>query len=141
MFVFKYRRKVARDHTIVLHGQVLALPLLDRRLRRERELAATLAPLDAVQLRAADGLRPEPGLVPEPATLVWAPPAEHPWRRVRRDTALYQTRLTVRRLDSASAELRRFGSGDGWLPLNHGSATFAKLSAVHAEYTEEDTQT
>jgi len=22
------------------------------------------------------------------------PPAEHPWRRVRTDTALYQTRLT-----------------------------------------------
>lgn len=113
VFVFKYRRKVARDHTITLHGRVLALPQVGRTgyagrtvevhvrldgslvvFDGERELAVAVAPLDPVQLRAARGRREEPGLDPEPATLAWVPPAEHPWRRVRRDSALYQTRLT-----------------------------------------------
>ena len=60
----------------------------------QHELSVAPAPLDPVQLRAARGRREEPGIEPEPATLAWVPPAEHPWRRVRRDTALYQTRLT-----------------------------------------------
>ncbi len=113
VFVFKYRRKVARDHTITLHGQVLALPQVGRTgyagrtvevyvrldgsivvFDGEHELAVALAPLDPVQLRAARGRREEPGIEPQPATLPWVPPAEHPWRRVRTDTALYQTRLT-----------------------------------------------
>jgi hypothetical protein len=113
VFVFKYRRKVARDHTINLGGRVLALPQVGRagytgqtvevHVRLDgsivafdgrRELAVALAPLDPVQLRAARGRREEPGIEPEPATLTWVPPAEHPWRRVRTDTALYQTRLT-----------------------------------------------
>ena len=109
----KYRRKVAHDHTITLGGRVLALPRVGRtgyvgrmvevHLRLdgsivvfdgERELAVALAPLDPVQLRAAHGRRADPGIQPAPATLAWVPPAQHPWRRVRRDTALYQTRLT-----------------------------------------------
>jgi hypothetical protein len=113
VFVFKYRRKVAHDHTITLGGRVLALPRLGRtgyagrtvevHLRLdgsivvfdgEHELAVAPAPLDPVQLRAARGRREEPGIEPQPATLAWVPPAEHPWRQVRRDTALYQTRLT-----------------------------------------------
>jgi hypothetical protein len=113
VFVFKYRRKVARDHTITLGGQVLALPQVGRTgyagrtvevhvrldgsivvFDGERQLVATPAPLDSVQLRAAHGRREEPGIEPQPATLPWVPPVEHPWRRVRTDTALYQTRLT-----------------------------------------------
>ena len=113
VFVFKYRRKVAHDHTITLHGQVLALPQVGRTgyagrtvevhvrldgsivvFDGERALAVALAPLDPVQLRAARGRREDPGVDPEPATLAWVPPAQHPWRRVRRDTTLYQTRLT-----------------------------------------------
>jgi hypothetical protein len=113
VFVFKYRRKVAHDHTITLGGRVLALPQVGRtgyvgrtvevHLRLDGsivvfdgacQLAVAPAPLDPVQLRAARGRREEPGIEPEPATLAWVPPAGHPWRRVRRDTALYQTRLT-----------------------------------------------
>ena len=113
VFVFKYRRKVAHDHTVSLHGQVLALPQVGRAgyagqtvevhvrldgsivvFDGQRELAVAPAPLDPVQLRAARGRREEPGVEPEPATLAWVPPAEHPWRQVRTDTALYQTRLT-----------------------------------------------
>jgi hypothetical protein len=113
IFVFKYRRKVAHDHTVSLGGQVLALPQVGRAgyagqtvevhvrldgsivvFDGQRELAVAPAPLDPVQLRAARGRREEPGVEPEPATLAWVPPAEHPWRQVRRDTALYQTRLT-----------------------------------------------
>ena len=111
VLVFKYRRKVARDHTIRLAGRVLQLPRAARSYagRRvevhvrldgsivafdgDRELATLPAPSDPVQLRALDFSRPEPGLVPAPATLPWVPPAGHPWRQVRRDSKLYQ-RLT-----------------------------------------------
>jgi len=114
VIVFKYRCKVARDHTIRLAGRVLQLPpgrggrgyagrLVEVHVRldgavvafdRERELRATPAPPDPVQLRAADRLRVDPSLVPGPATLSWTPPPAHPWRRVRRGTKLYQVRLT-----------------------------------------------
>ncbi len=116
VFVFKYTRKVARDHTIRLAGQVLQLPRgtgpanyagkrvevhvrLDGSIVAfdgERELAAGPAPPDPGQLRALDVRRAGPSLVPSPATIPWSPPADHPWRRVRRDRKLYQ-RLTESR--------------------------------------------
>ena len=113
IFVFKYTRKVAKDHTIRLGGQVLGLPRgtgpsnyagkrvevhvrLDGSIVAfdgERELLARPAPPDPVQLRAQDVQRAGPSLVPPPATIPWIPPANHPWKRVRRDSKLYQ-RLT-----------------------------------------------
>jgi transposase len=114
VLVFKYRCKVARDHTIRLAGQTLQLPpgrggrgyagrLAEVHVRLDgsiaafdgsRELAVRLAPADPVQLRAQQRLRPDPALVPGSATLPWTPPADHPWRRVRKGTKLYQLRLT-----------------------------------------------
>lgn len=114
VLVFKYRCKVARDHTIRLDGRVLQLPpgrggrgyagrLVEVHVRLdgsivafdgERELAVSAAPADPVQLRAQGRLRPDPSLVPGAATLPWTPPADHPWRRVRKGTGLYQQRLT-----------------------------------------------
>jgi transposase len=114
VLVFKYRRKVARDHTIRLDGEILQLPpgrggrgyagrLVEVHVRLdgsivafdgERELAVTAAPPDPAQLRAQHRLRPDPGLVPGAATLPWTPSADHPWRRVRKGTKLYQQRLT-----------------------------------------------
>jgi len=114
VLVFKYRCKVARDHTIRLAGRVLQLPpgrggrgyagrLVEVHVRLDgsivafdgpRELAVSAAPADPVQLRAQHRLRPDPGLVPGTATLPWTPPVDHPWRRVRKGTKLYQQRLT-----------------------------------------------
>lgn len=114
VLVFKYRCKVARDHTIRLDGRVLQLPpgrggrgyagrLVEVHLRLDgsivafdgpRQLAVHGAPPDPTQLRTQNRLRPDPGLVPGAATLAWTPPAEHPWRRVRRGTKLYEQRLT-----------------------------------------------
>jgi hypothetical protein len=114
VLVFKYRRKVARDHTIRLAGRVLQLPRgtgpssytgkrvevhvrLDGSIVAfdgERALLAVAAPLDPGQLRAQDVERAEPGLVPPPATIPWTPPPDHPWKRVRTDSKLYQQRLT-----------------------------------------------
>jgi transposase len=114
ILVFKYRRKVARDHTIRLAGQVLQLPrgsgpssytgkLVEVHVRLDgsivafdgqRRLVAVAAPPDPGQLRAADADRAEPGLVPAPATIPWRPPPDHPWKRVRSDSKLYQQRLT-----------------------------------------------
>jgi len=114
VLVFKYRCKVARDHTIRLAGRVLQLPpgrggrgyagrLVEVHVRLDgsivafdgpRELAVSAAPADPVQLRAQHRLRPDPGLVPGPATLPWTPPVDHPWRRVRKGTKLYEQRLT-----------------------------------------------
>jgi transposase len=113
VLVFKYRCKVARDHTIRLAGRILQLPsgrggrgyagrLVEVHLRLDgsivafdglRELAVRPAPADPLQLRAQDRHRPAPGLVPAAATLAWAPPSDHPWRRVRKGSKLYQ-RLT-----------------------------------------------
>lgn len=114
ILVFKYRRKVARDHTIKLDGRVLQLPrgrgdrgyagrLVEVHVRLdgslvafdgERQLALTEAPPDPHQLRAQKRRRTEAGTVPARAILPWTPPAEHPWRRVRPGTKLYQQRLT-----------------------------------------------
>ncbi len=114
VLVFKYRCKVGRDHTIRLDGQILQLPpgrggrgyagrLVEVHGRLDgsivafdgtRELAVRPAPPDPVQLRAQGRDRPAPGLVPEAATVPWTPPPDHPWRRVRKGTKLYQQRLT-----------------------------------------------
>lgn len=111
---FKYRRKVARDHTVSLDGQVL-------RVRRDRGRAGyaghqievhvrldgslvgfdgtriiglTPAPAEPRQLRAQRGQRIGPSATPEQASLPWRPPTSHPWRTVRNDSALGQRRLT-----------------------------------------------
>ena len=114
VLVFKYRRKVARDHTIRLDGRVLQLPrgtgssnysgkLVEVHVRLDgsvaafdgtRVLALVAAPPDPGQLRAQDVHRAAPGLVPSPATIPWTPPPDHPWKRVRTDSKLYQQRLT-----------------------------------------------
>ena len=114
VFVFKYRRKVARDHTIRLDGRVLQLPrgtgpssytgkMVEVHVRLdgsivaydgERKLLVVAAPPDPGQLRAQDVDRAAPGLVPPPATIPWTPPPDHPWRRVRTGSKLYQQRLT-----------------------------------------------
>jgi hypothetical protein len=117
VLVFKYRLKVARDHTVRLDGRVLGLPpgrggrgyagrLVEVHLRLDgsivafdggRELAVSPAPPDPVRLRALGRPRADPGLVPAAATMPWTPPADHPWRRVRPGTKLYQQRLTESR--------------------------------------------
>jgi transposase len=114
VLVFKYRRKVARDHTIRLDGEILQLPpgrggrgyagrLVEVHVRLdgsivvfdgERRLAVRPAPAEVAQLRAGRNRRQTPGLIPDPATLPWTPPADHPWRRVRPGTKLHQVRLT-----------------------------------------------
>jgi transposase len=114
VLVFKYRCKVARDHTIRLDGRILQLPpgrggrgyagrLVEAHVRLDgsivafdgpRELAVSAAPADPAQLRAQHRLRPDPSHVPGAATLPWTPPADHPWRRVRKGTKLYEQRLT-----------------------------------------------
>jgi transposase len=113
VLVFKYLRKVAKDHTVRLDGRVLQLPrwgagpsYAGRRVEvhvrldgsivafdGERELAALPAPAEPVQLRAQHVLRAAPGLVPAPATMPWIPPADHPWKRITPDRKRYQ-RLT-----------------------------------------------
>jgi hypothetical protein len=114
VLVFKYRRKVARDHTVRVGARVLQLPrratgaanyagklvevheALDGALVAwdgERRLAVATAPPDPGQLRARDDPRVPPGLVPAAATVPWIPPPDHPWKRVRSDSKLAQ-RLT-----------------------------------------------
>ena len=112
VFAFKYRRRVAKDGTIHLGGRVLQLPgrgattyagqRLEVHVRLDgsvvafdgaRILAVTPAPADAADLRARTDHRVGPGLTPESASLPWTPPADHPWRQVRRGTKLYD-RLT-----------------------------------------------
>jgi hypothetical protein len=114
VLVFKYQRKVARDHTIRLDGRVLQLPrwatgaanyagkvvevheALDGSVVAfdgQRRLAAIEAPADPVQLRARHDLRVGPSLSPAAAALPWIPPRDHPWKRVRSDSKLAQ-RLT-----------------------------------------------
>jgi hypothetical protein len=112
VLVFKYTRKVARDHTITLAGRVLQLPRLGRAgyagqrvevhvaldgsivaYDGERRLAAAAAPPDPAQLRAADALRVAPSLTPATATLPWTPPRDHPWKRVTPGSKL-EKRLT-----------------------------------------------
>jgi len=103
VLVFKYRRKVARDHTVTFDGRVLQLArgatgaanyagkrvevhvALDGSMVAydgERRLAVAAAPLDPIQLRASDAPRVEPSLSPARATLPWIPPRDHPWKRL-----------------------------------------------------------
>jgi hypothetical protein len=114
VLVFKYRRKVAKDHTISLDGRTLQLPrgatgaanyagklvevheALDGSVVAydgERRLAAMAAPPDPSRLRAQHRLRVPPSLSPAPATIPWTPPRDHPWKRVARGSKLEQ-RLT-----------------------------------------------
>ena len=114
VLVFKYRRKVAKDHTIHLDGRVLQLPrgatgaanyagkrvevhvALDGSIVAydgERRLAAIEAPPDPGQLRATDARRVAPSLVPAMATIPWTPPRDHPWKRVTPGSKL-EKRLT-----------------------------------------------
>jgi transposase len=114
VLVFKYRRKVAKDHTLTIGGRVLQLPrgatgaanyagkrvevhvALDGSMVAydgERRLAVAAAPLGPVQLRAADAPRVEPSLSPARATLPWVPPRDHPWKRVTPGSKL-EKRLT-----------------------------------------------
>jgi len=115
VLVLKYRRKVAKDHTVRLDGRVLALPkaryayagrTVEVHLRLDgslvaydgrRQLALTPAPREPRQLRAQPADRVAPSLEPAPASLPWVPPADHPWRRVKRGTKLYEVRLTESR--------------------------------------------
>lgn len=112
VFVLKYRRKVAKDHTLRLDGQVLSLPrarfaysgkTVEVHLRLDgtlvafdgrRQLALSTAPAEPRQLRAQHADRAAPSLTPAAAALPWTPPVDHPWRRVRRGTKLYEVRLT-----------------------------------------------
>lgn len=103
VLVFKYRRKVAKDHTISLDGRVLQLPrgatgaanyagkrvevhvALDGSVVAydgDRRLAALAAPPDPGQLRSQRGQRVEPSLTPATATIPWTPPLDHPWKRI-----------------------------------------------------------
>jgi transposase len=114
VLVFKYRRKVAKDHTVTIGGRVLQLPrgatgaanyagkrvevhvALDGSMVAydgQRRLAVAEAPLDPVQLRASDAPRVAPSLSPARATLPWVPPRDHPWKRVAPGSKL-EKRLT-----------------------------------------------
>jgi transposase len=114
VFVFKYRRKVAKDHTVRVGARILQLPrratgpanyagkLIDVHEALDgtliawdggRRLAVTAAPADPGQLRARHDPRALPGLLPAAAALPWVPPPDHPWKRVRSDSKLAQ-RLT-----------------------------------------------
>lgn len=110
----KYRRVVANDHTVRVGATVLQLPpgpgrrgyagrrvelhlRLDGRLvvwDGERELLATIAPADPVQLRALHAARVEVGTVPPSAAQHEAPITEHPWHRAPINSKLHQSRLT-----------------------------------------------
>lgn len=112
VLALKYRRKVAKDHTVRLDGQVLQLPraryaysgkVVEVHVRLDgslvaydgrRQLALAPAPAEPHQLRAQRADRAAPSLEPAPASLPWSPAADHPWRRVKRGTKLHQVRLT-----------------------------------------------
>jgi len=114
VLVFKYRRKVARDHTITLDGRILQLPrgatgaanyagkrvevhvALDGSIVAydgQRRLAVAPAPADPVQLRTINSPRVAPSLSPAAATIPWTPPRDHPWNRVTPGSKL-EKRLT-----------------------------------------------
>jgi hypothetical protein len=103
VLVFKYRRKVAKDHTVTLGGRVLQLPrgatgaanYAGKRVEvhidldggmvaydGRRRLAVSAASPDPRQLRTAHGQRVNPSLIPAPATVPWIPPQDHPWKRI-----------------------------------------------------------
>ena len=102
VLVFKYRRKVAKDHTIHLDGRVLQLPrgatgaanYAGKRVEvhvgldgsvvafdGQRRLAVSAAPPDPGQLRTQKAQRVPPSLSPAAATIPWTPPRDHPWKR------------------------------------------------------------
>jgi transposase len=114
VLVFKYRRKVARDHTISLDGRILQLPrgatgaanyagkrvevhvALDGSVVAydgQRRLAVLPAPPDPGQLRTQNRQRVPPSLSPAAATIPWTPPRDHPWKRVTPGSKL-EKRLT-----------------------------------------------
>ncbi len=111
VLVLKYRRKVAKDHTIRLDGRVLQLPraryaysgkTVEVHLRLDgslvafdgrRQLALTAAPAEPRQLRTQRGHRAPPSLEPASATLLSLPSADHPWRRITPGSKL-ELRLT-----------------------------------------------
>lgn len=114
VLVFKYRRKVAKDHTISLDGRILQLPrgatgaanyagkrvevhvALDGSIVAydgERRLAVLPAPPDPIQLRTQKRQRVQPSLSPAAATIPWTPPRDHPWKRVTPGSKL-EKRLT-----------------------------------------------
>jgi len=114
VLVFKYRRKVAKDHTISLDGRILQLPrratgaanyagkrvevhvALDGSIVAydgERQLAVLAAPPDPGQLRTQKRQRVQPSLSPAAATIPWTPPRDHPWKRVAPGSKL-EKRLT-----------------------------------------------
>ena len=113
VLVFKYRRKVARDHTISLAGRILQLPrgatgranyagkrvevhvALDGSIGAydgERRLAVLAAPPDPVQLRTEKRQRVLPSLMPrgryDPLDTTSRPSMEaaHPWEQAREAT-------------------------------------------------------
>jgi len=110
----KYRRVVARDDTVRAGATILQLPArpngrsragqrvelhlrLDGRLvvwDGEREILATAAPPDPVQLRALVSARVEVGTPAPSAGTLGTPSPDHPWRTIRRDSKLGQQRLT-----------------------------------------------
>ena len=120
VLAFRYRRVVANDHTIRIGGLVLDLPRLaggrgyagrrvevslrlDGRLvvrDGERRLLVRRTPLDPARLRSLETARavldaPGPSLRHAPG---YPPKASHPWRRVRRGTALHALRDQEARL-------------------------------------------
>lgn len=113
----KYRRVVANDHTVRVGSTILQLPpgpgrrgyagrrvelhlRLDGRLvvwDGERELLATPAPADPVQLRALSAARVEVGTAVPSASRHEVPRPEHPWRRIPVNSKLHRTRLAESR--------------------------------------------
>jgi hypothetical protein len=119
VLAFRYSRVVANDHTIRVGGLVLDLPAVERRgyagrrvevsLRLDgrlvvsdgrRRLLVTRPTLDPARLRSLETARAaldRPAPAPRSAP-GYAPRADHPWRRVRPGTALYEVRQQERRL-------------------------------------------
>jgi transposase len=111
---FKYRRRVASDHTVRMDGQVLQLPpgpgrvgyagrrvevhvRLDGRIVAfdgERELVVSPAPPDASALRSRDDHRAGPSLTPSPAAFASMPAPDHPWRTMSFGKAAKKRALT-----------------------------------------------
>lgn len=116
---FRYRRVVANDHTVRVGGLVLDLPRagsrgyagrrVDVSLRLDgrlvvsdggKRLLVCRAPVDPARLRGLESARLDldrahPAARPAPG---YAPGPGHPWRRVRRGTALHEIRQQEARL-------------------------------------------
>jgi hypothetical protein len=116
---FRYRRVVANDHTVRVGGLVLDLPRVGGRgyagrrvevsLRLDgrlvvsdggRRLLVCRAPVHPARLRSLESARAvldgaHPAARPAPG---YAPGPDHPWRRVRPGTTLYEVRQKEARL-------------------------------------------